>query len=71
MRDNEGFGRLVAAGVVLLGVLGPVVGGGALVAAVVSGHGALDAGVADGVVAGFRLPGHLTEPAVAWLSVLV
>jgi type IV secretion system protein VirD4 len=33
---------------------------------VVGGGGALDAGVSEGIVAAFRLPGHLTEPAEAW-----
>jgi len=55
----------VVLGVVLLGVLGGVVWAGAWLAAVLGGA-RLDAGVGDAVVAAFRLPGHLGEPAAAW-----
>ena len=51
---------------VLFGVLGVAVWGGAWLAVVVTGGGGFDAGVGDGVVAAFRLPGHLTEPGAAW-----
>jgi type IV secretion system protein VirD4 len=66
MRDNDGFGRLVAWAIVLLGAVGLVVWGGARLAVVVAGGGAFDAGVAEGVAAACRLPGHLGDPAGAW-----
>ena len=66
MRDDDLVGRLVVLAAMLFGLLGATVWGGAWLAVLASGGGSIDAGVGDGVVAAFRLPGHLTEPAGAW-----
>jgi type IV secretion system protein VirD4 len=50
----------------VLGGVGLLVWGGALVASSVLGPGGFRAGIADGVEAAFRLPSHASDPAEAW-----
>lgn len=66
MRDDDLLGRLVLLGAVLFGAIGAAVWAGAWFAVLASGGGTFDGSVGDGVVAAFKLPGHLAEPAQAW-----
>lgn len=65
MKEDDLLGRAVAFAVAVLGSLGFVVWGGAWLAAYVTG-GSFGAGIGDAVVAAFRLPGQLANPAGAW-----
>lgn len=57
---------MVLLGVAVFGSVGLVVWCGAWLAALLTGGGGLDAGLGDGVAAGFRLPSYLGDPAAAW-----
>lgn len=67
MRDDDLIGRAVVVGTALLGVLGGAVWAGAWLATTISG-GQFDAGFGEAVVAAFRLPGNLSDPARAWTA---
>jgi hypothetical protein len=67
VRDHDDpTAALLFGALCFVALIAGVVWAGAALATLVSGAGALDAGLVDAVHAAVALPGNLTDPAAAW-----